>query len=66
MRRGGRRPFGIFPKIHPIWWPDPSLTFLLSIRNVGVFDFLLGLPVYSRLILVLITMSKRPSHLEKA
>ena len=19
-------PFGIFPKIHPIWWPDPSLS----------------------------------------
>ena len=22
---GGQRPFGIFPKIHPIWQPDPSL-----------------------------------------
>ena len=24
--RGGQRPFGIFPKIHPIRWPDPSLS----------------------------------------
>ena len=23
--RGGRRPFGIFPKIHPIWRSHPSL-----------------------------------------
>ena len=25
MRGGGQRPFGIFPKIHPIWQRDPSL-----------------------------------------
>ena len=25
MRGGGRRPFGIFPKIHPVWYRDPSL-----------------------------------------
>ena len=22
---GGQRPFGFFPKIHPLWWPGPSL-----------------------------------------
>ena len=25
---GGQRPFEIFPKIHPFWYPDLSLTFL--------------------------------------
>ena len=25
-KRGGQRPFGIFPKIHPIWLPDTSLN----------------------------------------
>ena len=23
--RAGQRPFGIFPKIQPFWYPDPSL-----------------------------------------
>ena len=22
----GQRPFGIFPKIHPFWWGDTSLS----------------------------------------
>ena len=26
MGGAGRRLFGIFPKIHPIWWSDPSLN----------------------------------------
>ena len=26
MRGGGQRPFGTFPKIHPFWKPDTSLT----------------------------------------
>ena len=24
--RGGQRPFGIFPKIHPFWYRHPSLS----------------------------------------
>ena len=27
--RGGRKPFGIFPKIHPIWRSHPSLSIVL-------------------------------------
>ena len=38
MRGGGRRPFGIFPKIHLIWLPDPSLRGLLSGRVQSCYD----------------------------
>ena len=26
MRAGGQRPFDFFPKIHPFWYPNPSLS----------------------------------------
>ena len=33
MRGGGRRPFGIFLKIHPIWRSHPSLSFYCCWTN---------------------------------
>ena len=34
MRGGGQRPFGIFPKIHPIWQRDPSLMMILMMMVI--------------------------------
>ena len=31
--RGGQRPFGIFPKIHPFWWAQASLREALPKTN---------------------------------
>ena len=33
--RGGRRPFGIFPNIHPFWYRHPSLVALQSPEDLG-------------------------------
>ena len=37
MRGGGQRPFGFFPKIHPIWRRDPSLiiTIIVVLTSCG-------------------------------
>ena len=35
MRGGGQRPFGIFPKNHPIWRSHPSLTNMQDRRNIA-------------------------------
>ena len=35
MRGGGQRPFGIFPKNHPIWRSHPFLTCMQDRRNIA-------------------------------
>ena len=29
----GQRPFGTFPKIHPFWYPDPSLRIFCKLKD---------------------------------
>ena len=40
MRGGGQRPFGTFPKIHPFWSGDASLS---PMKFCDILDF--SLPV---------------------
>ena len=35
MRGGGQRPFGTFPKIHPFWYVQASLS-LIGVSLIGV------------------------------
>ena len=43
---GGQRPFGIFPKIHPIWKLDHSLIIIIVNSNERIdFQVLLHIPI---------------------